>query len=475
MMVPIPQHGAQKPEMSGVGTGIDGSIEKKKQADPLSFLANITEKVLGTTRGDSAASEFARKPSSGGRVSDKTSGRKSNESSSGNPYSLSKKAKKGKKMGKIRKAITDKKRKRDKEEDEEERLSSGRDRPPVAQVFIHNTDDNSWHQEAGTVASALQDEYTDHLMAAQAALSGQFQEQPPPMQVQLQQQLLLKERMMMMITSENSTLSHIPDNFLSRHYAALEREELELAALRRCREQLLLNNSQEEFLIRNAVAASNFNHPSLLGIGAGISNANNFDLAAIATAGGTMPAGVRSSASASSPVFGQHGFGDGSSMKSAVAVSAASMGYPSVNLMSGMSNSNLLHTLSAQNSLPFFRNPTTTAASTGFTPGATVAASDPAIAMSAAAGAVGAPTSLGNSTVATEEADAKRLAPARGVFNKSIKSKDDVIDSLARANARFYKNDTKKSGQQRFRGYQCEQWTQKYQDLLEFKAEHGNW
>jgi hypothetical protein len=90
-------------------------------------------------------------------------------------------------------------------------------------------------------------------------------------------------------------------------------------------------------------------------------------------------------------------------------------------------------------------------------------------------GAAEAPTSLSKTIVATDEPDAKRLAPARGVFDKKIKSDDDVIDSLARANSRFYKNDNKPSGHQRFRGYQCEQWTQKYQDLLEFNAEHGNW
>ena len=93
------------------------------------------------------------------------------------------------------------------------------------------------------------------------------------------------------------------------------------------------------------------------------------------------------------------------------------------------------------------------------------------------AAAMGGNSTLSDSVMskaAATEPAAKRLAPARGVFNKNIKSKDEMIDSLARANARFYKNDAKKAGQ-RFRGYQCEQWTQKYQELLEFQAEHGNW
>jgi hypothetical protein len=75
----------------------------------------------------------------------------------------------------------------------------------------------------------------------------------------------------------------------------------------------------------------------------------------------------------------------------------------------------------------------------------------------------------------TRSTPAKRLAPARGVFNKSIKSSDDVIDSLARANARFYKNVDNKKAAQRFRSYQCEQWTEKYQELLQFRGENGNW
>jgi hypothetical protein len=75
----------------------------------------------------------------------------------------------------------------------------------------------------------------------------------------------------------------------------------------------------------------------------------------------------------------------------------------------------------------------------------------------------------------TRSTPAKRLAPARGVFNKSIKSNDDVIDSLARANARFYKNVDNKKAAQRFRSYQCEQWTEKYQELLLFREENGNW
>lgn len=75
-----------------------------------------------------------------------------------------------------------------------------------------------------------------------------------------------------------------------------------------------------------------------------------------------------------------------------------------------------------------------------------------------------------------DSATSKRLAPARGVFDKSVKTQDDMIDSIARANVRFYNNDWdgKRNGQ-RFRGYQCEQWTEKYNDLLAFKAEKGHW
>jgi hypothetical protein len=470
MMVPIPQSISNKPEMSAGTT--DSTNQKKKEADPLSFLANITEKVLGTPKGEFVTSESAPKPSTGGRASDKMPGRKPVGYSSDNAPALSKKAKKGKKTSKVKKETANKKRKRNKDE-EDERWSPDQERPPVAQVVIHNNDDNSLHQEAGTVASALQDEYTEHFMA-HAALSGPFYQQQPTTQAQFHQQLLLKERMMMMMMTEHPALSRISDNFLSRQYAALENEELELAALRRRREQVLLNmNNQDELFMRTAVAASNFNHPSLLGIGAGITNANNFGLAAVAAAGGPLPTPValRSSASATSPAFRQHGFGDGATMMSAVAATAASMGYPPASLIGGIGSSPLLRALSAQNAVPSFQNPTIAAAA-AFPANTLGAASDPAMAMSAA---VGASSSLPTKPIATEDADAKRLAPARGVFDRNIKSNDDVIDSLARANMRLNTKDTKKSGQQRFRGYQCEQWTQKYQDLLEFKAEHGNW
>jgi hypothetical protein len=68
----------------------------------------------------------------------------------------------------------------------------------------------------------------------------------------------------------------------------------------------------------------------------------------------------------------------------------------------------------------------------------------------------------------------KRLAPARGVFNKNVKTQDEVLDSLARANSLFFKGDQGKKSGQRFRSYQCEQWTSKFQELLNFKDQMGN-
>jgi hypothetical protein len=473
MMAPIPPSIAQNPAKSA--GAIDGSNEKMTEADPLTFLANISEKVLGTTK--ETASKSNPTPLSGRNESVETFGREPAESLACTASSLSKKEKQGKKTSKIKKATTNKKRKRGKEEHEDERLSPLRQRPPVAQVVIHNTDDNSLHQEAGTLASTLQDEYTEHFMAAHASLSGQSLQQQQPTPAQLQQELSMKERMMLMMIMENPSMSRIRDNFLSRHYASLEHEELELAVLRR-HEKFLLNISTDaEGLMRNSVADRNFNHLSLLGMGAGIGNGTNFDLATIAALGGPniMPAAGRSSATAFSPAFMQNSYGDGSALRSAVAAATASMGCQSASLMNGLGNSTLLRALSAQNTFPNFRYSTMTAPATGFAAGALGTSSDPAMAMFTTVGVAEAPTSLQTTSVAKEEPDAKRLAPARGVFDTNTMSDDDVIDSLARANARFYKNDTNKSGNQRFRGYQCEQWTQKYQDLLEFNAENGNW
>jgi hypothetical protein len=470
MMAHVPPFVAHRPEKS---TGaIDGSNEKTTEADPLSFLANVSQKVVGST--EETASESNLTPLRGRRESDEASGREPAEALACTTPSLSKKEKQNEKMSKIKKTTTNKKRKRGKKEHEDEQHSPLHERTPVSQVVIHNTDGNSLHQEAATLASTLQDDYTEHFMATQIASSGQFPQQQLPMPA-LFQELLLKERMRMNMV-ENSTLSRIRDNFLSRHYASLQHEELELAALRR-REEFLLNISTEaEGLRRNAVPASNFNHLSLLGMGASI-NGTNFDLVTVPALGGSiiMPAAGSSPATAYFPAFSQNGFGDGSTLRSAVAAAAASMGYPSASIINGIGNSPLLRAFSAQNSLPNFRNSTMPAPATGFAADALGSSSEPARAMSTTVGAAEAPTSLPKTSVATEEPDAKRLAPARGVFDKKIKSDDDVIDSLARANARFYKNYTKPSGHQRFRGYQCEQWTQKYQDLLEFNTEHGNW
>lgn len=486
MMAAVPPSSAHRPEApdaAAASATADGASDKKEGADPLSFLASITERVLG----NSSKRDSAEPPSAPKRGS-----KPGAAPSAPAAASSSKKGRKSKKTSKFKKTNKGKKRIRGKEEDDdiEERNVSprleGANRPPVAHVVIinnNNNDNDSLQQEAdATLTSNLQDEYKEHFMATQAALAaGQLPLQQPTTQAQLQQQLLMRERMMMM---ENATFGRLPESFLSRQYAALEQEELELAALRRRREQLLLNmnsREREELLMRNAAATGNFSHHAFLGGlgGGGISNTNQLDLAAVAAAGGPSPAAAStfshplehlSSSATASTAFGPNNF-SGTSMRNAMAAAAASMGYPSARLMGGMSNSPLLRALSAQNTFSSFPNPAmAVAAATGLG-----GLSEPAMAMSAAMGVPGAPPTLTGKTGATEEVDAKRLAPARGVFNKNIKSNDDVIDSLARANARFYKNDTKKAAQQRFRGYQCEQWTQKYQDLLDFKAEHGNW
>lgn len=488
-MAPVPPVIAHRPEAAQVAA--EEKKEKKKGSDPLSFLASITERVLGTSKKGSAAPAPAAAPSTSQSKEpvpdhDGDAGSQKPAAKNSPTVTSSKKATKSKSNNKTKKCSPEKKRKRAKNEDEEDRKVSprleGANRPPIAQVVINKNNDgmddsHSVLQPPEVSGPTLQDEYREQFMEAQAAFAGQQQQQAAA-QAQLQQQLLLKERMMTMMMMENPTFSHIPDNFLSRQYAALEQEELELAALRRRREQLLLNmNSREELLLRNAAAAGNLNHHTLLGMG--MNNMNkNFDLSAAivgpnsaaASAFSNLDLTHPSATSASATAFGQNNFA-GSNMRNTVAQAAASMGYPSSAMMGGMSNSPLLRALANQNGLPSFQNPVMA----GLSPSALAAASDPTVALSAAMGAAGASSNITADAPTSGDVAAKRLAPARGVFNKNIKSNDDVIDSLARANARFYKNDNKKSGQQRFRGYQCEQWTQKYQDLLDFKAENGNW
>ncbi|KAL3927420.1 MAG: hypothetical protein SGARI_005326, partial [Bacillariaceae sp.] len=231
--------------------------------------------------------------------------------------------------------------------------------------------------------------------------------------------------------------------FLGAGRQGMVPEEPDVATLLRRREQLLMQmqmrnqqSAQAELMMR-AAAASNV-HPGAGGLGsrAAFLMGNQTDL----------------------------GAGMGSPTISS-AFAAQRMGsFPSAGLMGNMSGlmgnsttSPMMSSFAGQMPMGGIQNPAAmAAASTSNFPPAAMGES-----------------SAMSSVAAAAEPAAKRLAPARGVFNKNIKSQDEMIDSLARANARFYKNDDKKSGQ-RFRGYQCEQWTQKYQELLDFKAENGN-
>ncbi|KAG7362045.1 helicase domain protein [Nitzschia inconspicua] len=503
-MAPLPPAGIHRPEHDPAAPA---DSEKKAGGDPLSFLASITERVLGTNKKEpsvvrataAAAAEPTRAPNNTlkkeqgpAAVAEKPKASKPKPTPSATANSN--KAKKNKGTDKAKKPSAQKKRKREKEEEDEDRkvshrsLQEERDRPPVSQVVINKADNgmddsHSVLQPPETVASYPLDDYREQYLAAQAALAGQWSQQQgqaaattATIQSQLRQQLLMEERMMMMMRMENTSMNQTPENFFRRQYAAFEQEELELAALRRRREQLLLNmNSREELLLRNSMAGNNLAHQATFGLAAGLNNnsSNNVDYSAFT--GGPSPPGASAFSTLDNPLgavpFGQHAF-NGTGNMTSTAAATASMVYPhSILTSSSMSNSPLLRALSAHNALSTFQQASMLPGASDPLPGSLAASTDPAMTVSAAA--MGAACATADPTSSGDVA-AKRLAPARGVFNKNIKSNDDVIDSLARARARFYKNDTKKSGQQRFRGYQCEQWTQKFQDLLEFKAENGN-
>jgi hypothetical protein len=288
--------------------------------------------------------------------------------------------------------------------------------------------------------------------ATDVSLANQFQlHQLQQLQMQQEQQrLLMNERFML----ENSAFNRIPGNFLGARHpyatasAALEQEELEI--LRRRREQLWMNmqainnpqqNAQAEVMMRAAAAAASANgRQDAAGLGnrAGLFMGNQTNMGA--GMGGSMNF---------NPLAGQQMGGSFS-----LGLMGSSIGTPT--------SSQIIRDFSAQAPMGHVHNPAIAAVPQS---------SFSAISMG---GNPGFGSESAASKAATVEPAAKRLAPARGVFNKNIKSSDDVIDTLARANARLYKSDAKKPGQ-RFRGYQCEQWTQKFQELLEFKEEHGNW
>ena len=249
-----------------------------------------------------------------------------------------------------------------------------------------------------------------------ALLSGGQQ----PNQQQQQQQRLLAEMMAM------------EDGILKRqHAAALEREEMEFEAVRRRREQLLMNmgsRDDQQFLMRNNGFLPQHN----------VAGFSRFD---------QMQPGAAAAASLAQQLAaaGNNNMALQQSLLAKIGGGAAGL--------NAFQNQFMLQNPAATHAMGMsFRGSSAAGTGTGTSP---------------SSGPVTSPD--------TRSTPAKRLAPARGVFNKSIKSNDDVIDSLARANARFYKNvDNKKAGQ-RFRSYQCEQWTQKYQELLQFKDENGNW
>mmetsp|Transcript_8035 Transcript_8035/g.12730 ORF Transcript_8035/g.12730 Transcript_8035/m.12730 type:complete len:677 (-) Transcript_8035:217-2247(-) len=308
-----------------------------------------------------------------------------------------------------------------------------------------------------------------------AALAGQHQQQ----QQEEQRRLLINEMLML----EERARARMPENFLSRQYAALEQEELELAALRRRREQLFtnMNNATREDLLgktREELLFLNRN-PSLMmkSIGKYDLEANPAAAAAFLSRFDRMPS-----------AFGQRFAGLSPATPGNVTAAGCNTmgGFPS-SLLAGMGNnaSPSLHGLSQSSRLALRNQANASGLSPALsaTPAGMASVTGP---LASLPNGLSATTGTGSSTPsalmkagspstgAAAGLPAKRLAPARGVFNKNIKSNDDVIDSLARANARFYKNaDNKKNGQ-RFRNYQCEQWTQKYHELLQFKEEHGN-
>jgi hypothetical protein len=367
---------------------------------------------------------------------------------------------------------------------------------PPSHVFVmgnNNNNKNSMSQQEAHLRAAEIDEYLlarrmrDARTAAlesTAVLAGQHQLQ------QLQQRRLLFNEMLMM---EDPAMSRLSENYLTHQFAALEQEELELAALRRRREALLMNlNTREELLMHNREDLLRSN-PFLMGGNSG---------AAAAALGLSSRLEQLSSAAAAGPsLFAQRLSGLASAPLSGLASAPGSMATPPSSLSAlmasmgaGMGNapSPSLLGLTGQNhfSLAAAALPSSITSSMGTARADHVLSSiNPGLSTAAAASATAgkspvmtakppAPATIA-STDASKAASGtaaspKHFAPARGVFNKNIKTKDEMIDSLVRANARLYKGDDQKSGQ-RFRNYQCEQWTQKYHELLKFKEENGNW
>jgi hypothetical protein len=63
------------------------------------------------------------------------------------------------------------------------------------------------------------------------------------------------------------------------------------------------------------------------------------------------------------------------------------------------------------------------------------------------------------------------LGPARRKSNQSRTTNDDKIIAVTD----LTESSDRDQFSQRFRGYQCEQWTEKFNDLLKFKEENGHW
>ncbi|KAL3918359.1 MAG: hypothetical protein SGILL_004273, partial [Bacillariaceae sp.] len=132
------------------------------------------------------------------------------------------------KKNKSKKSHFHKKRKRDDEEAEQDAKSPRLPAkgPPVdgMNVFVNNNPSNIAAVAAAEVTLA------NHQIKERQQLQQQLQLQQ---QIQHQQQRrLMHDRMVML---ENPTLNRLPDSFLGSHYgasAALEHEELQMAALR---------------------------------------------------------------------------------------------------------------------------------------------------------------------------------------------------------------------------------------------------